>query len=459
MPDAGPQHSFFVVPPVVPATRPAEASPDDEERLGTNGGATEDGSRVFGSTIALYYPSHAESSGTIRWSLETGTTQITDSSFYACFAFDGSSAIGVQHEPMSHQFMGFFHWNETQGMTPIQVEVGAGFPVHTGGGGYSCARNNDIFLHNVHNSGLDTVRALTWQATQHSGKLVELQPEGVTIAQSRGELSRDGSSIGFNFWDVDGVLRPFHWTRQSGFEELQPPPGQSCEITLISDKGGVMAGICRTNDSSPRAFRWSTADHAVTLLSETDTAVLRMSADGELLAGADAYPTGNPFYDSLTIWRGSSTVLDTTRKREVSVIGFSDDGTLFLNEFEDGPASLTRALRWTESVGLEWLPWPEGQRWVEVQAYSSDGQVAVGVSVIEQEAARTYEAVLWDAQGVRTISRELVDAGIDLQGVQLLLAARVWNTSPLRIQGIGEIPPPQGRPVPQTWFAELPLRQ
>jgi hypothetical protein len=63
-------------------------------------------------------------------------------------------------------------------------------------------------------------------------------------------------------------------------------------------------------------------------------------------------------------------------------------------------------------------------------------------------------AVVWDALGVRDIAAELSAVGVNLQGIELRRAERVWAGSSIRVMGAGEL----SNGARRTWFAELPAR-
>lgn len=101
------------------------------------------------------------------------------------------------------------------------------------------------------------------------------------------DISADGGTVAATCSDGTNDL-PFYWSQNSGWVALELPAGSTAgRVVAMSDDGQVFAGV--VNGTADTAVRWTAPDAPPDLLPSTGaTTVYAMSADGQVVTGADA---------------------------------------------------------------------------------------------------------------------------------------------------------------------------
>ncbi len=251
-------------------------------------------------------------------------------------------------------------------------------------------------------------------------------------------------------------------------EEIKQPVGYSdCRIgqfagnpTTVSPDGSVVVGTCGGRAGLPVMFGWKAGDAAMSLVADGPPLPQRMSADGSNVLGT-ATP-GEHVVDGavgtgMTWWTSAGSVRTSEGG---SVWGLTPDKSAAWISATIGD-EYGVPMRWTRAGGTVRLAGAVGALGSELYAVSADGSLAVGISQLPPGAGRAqnrFHTVLWDAQGVRDVTQELLDAGFDQLGVpsqplsDRLVPDRVWSGASIRIQGHND-----GSPE-EVWFATVPAR-
>ncbi len=241
-------------------------------------------------------------------------------------------------------------------------------------------------------------------------------------------------------------------------EEIKQPAGYSdCSTALYGAiKASVLVGSCGDKAGSSVMFRWKVGDAAMSLVPDGPPQPQWMSADGSDVLGSGTpgeHVAENATATGMTWWTAAGSVRIS---EQGSVVSLSPDKSAAWM----GTGSEGVPMRWTRTGGAARLAGAPGAHSTAIGGVSADGSLAFGFSEMPPDPGRAnyrYHTLLWDAQGVRDITQELLDAGFDQLGVpsqelgQHLVPERVWPGASIRIQGIDV-------DKRQTWFATVPAR-
>jgi hypothetical protein len=447
-------YGFYVIPGSLQAGENA-ADFDSRARM-----VSENGLLVVGTTSVVpaplpglprgaddqVYPAEARyfywtpASGTQPWEGETPS----------CLSGDGSAIFSTAGDSRYNEPLAFTRWTPEGGfqvLGPSDSYESAGLTACS----YDGQRAGGSFWKRTPAQSTSDIRPVLWADGRWDNQVNAVLPTSQVPDGAWGWVSSVGSvSI------VTGYGTPNHvyWADGDAALELLVQPG-SCMAQPGSRDGKVVFSFCEV-EGGYEVYRWTADTREFARMGELGSDYAsEKSADGSALAAS----SGN----QLAYLKDGTTIF-ATADDHLEVLGVSDNGSHVY--VQQG----SQALRWSEAAGFVALeplsdlpctlltyPGIEG-------SWSSEG-LAVGLSsaasddpsdLIASECAwARSRAVLWDSGGARDIAAELTAAGIDLQGVELHRADRVWSASGVRIMGTGNL----ANGALRTWIAELPARE
>jgi uncharacterized membrane protein len=449
-------YRFYLVPPLGPPLQASE--PDDVLTTRVDASSiSKDGSLIVGTSSYQVYRGFdvvQERRDDIFWTRETGTQRFEKRSLGACLTPDGSAVFGNAAEPDGANE--FFRWTREGEFQTLNAKA------LFNGSFDDCSADGKTATGAAASSPDMLQQAMIWQRGKNADEIITIViPSLADAHQDRARLSRDGSTVVIQSrGSVERSASIHRWTAASGVTSLGLPTGYvSCELkgssrgmVVNADASAILADCLRAAGEYPTLFRWTLAAKAwAALPQDAPREPVWMSEDGLTLIGHTLNEVGPKF----VYWtEGTPPFVDLNPTGTSEAAAVSDDGGAYVNFHIYSPLERQFAVRWQEGV-LTPLPRLPGHAQSGVNASSADGRLAVGGS---WEAGGEGRAVLWDDQGVRDITAELEAAGVDLQGVDELMADRVWSGSPIVIQGHNSIQPDDPTTSYHVWFAELPAR-
>lgn len=266
-------------------------------------------------------------------------------------------------------------------------------------------------------------QAFRWNATEG---IVGLGVLAGGMASSGQGVSADGSVV---IGTADGgtplSLFAFRWTRSEG---LVPIPGLRasghCVAGAVSGAGDQIVGTCL--EVASEAFRWSDREGTIGLGrfgtgSNATSGATAISADGRVVGGA-----GHPVLIGAIVWDGDRPIIVGNPPGDSSgaITGLSTDGSVAVGVSVDGNHR-TRAFRWRRNTGIEPLPRADAFIATFAAGVSGDARRTVGWATTSEGE----RAVLWDgADYVRTLTELLCSESRE--------AIRDWRN--LRARAISE---------------------
>ena len=448
-------YGFYVIPGSLQAGDNA-ADFDSRARL-----VSENGSLVVGTTSVAPAPSPGLPRGAddqvyhgelryFYWTSASGT-QPWEGHTPSCLSGDGSAIFSTAGVSEDGDTLSFTRWTSEGGFQ----DLGASGSYEAAGMGwcsYDGQRAGGSFWKRAPVKSTSDIRAVLWADGRWDNQVNPVLPTSEVPDGAFGWVSPVGSvSIVTSY----GSPNHIYWADGDAALELLVQPG-SCIAQPASRDGKVVVSFCEVEDGF-EVYRWTADTREFARMGELgwpDHANVK-SADGSALAAS----SGNQL---AYLKDGTTTV--ATADGDLSVLGVSDDGSqVYLQQG-------SQALRWSEATGFVALeplselpctllsyPGSEGPRFPEGLAVGLSSAASDDASeLVPSECAwARSRAVLWDSRGVRDIQAELTAAGVDLQGVELHRADRVWSTSGVRIMGTGNL----ASGALRTWIAELPARE
>jgi probable HAF family extracellular repeat protein len=230
------------------------------------------------------------------------------------------------------------------------------------------------------------------------------EAEGLVLIGSVGQnpaISRDGKTIASDAKNARGISSAAIWMGGTNWRTLGGLPngvssgGSVSTAYGVSGDGSVIVGLAWVSQRYAHAFRWDGRNGMVDLgsLEGDSSRANAISADGNVIAGWDADPNGNPggVYD---YWRG--TIWWQALERLINPLGFvgeiqavNNDGSVIVGHGSTlAPRHAYRYTAWDGKVtslgALKRPPRLGTTRELEDQSYavavSDDGSVVVGTS-------------------------------------------------------------------------------
>ncbi|HEX6275019.1 MAG TPA: hypothetical protein VFZ53_18380 [Polyangiaceae bacterium] len=457
---------FLLLEPPPPLTFPpgATETSEREDALSVTG-ASRDGS-VLAGVFSYRYPSFnvPEDGEAFIWSEAEGVVRLGADALpgrrplavdYVWLSADGARLFGKyeeRHESGNgRDFGGFFSWSRGDGVRrAFALEDIAEAVIDFVADDARTAVGTYRFSNDI-----TTAQSLrTYRFTEAGGAVdlgvAEGLPETVVVTR----MSPDGHALLVNSNDA-APPRAFRYTETDGAQALGALDGfPECWAELMSDDAAVIVGSC-SNGATSRGFRWTEAGGMVALEGVgADDQVRALSADGSVVLGTTVDATG---LSALFRWTEADgkTVVASPAETNVFLDFYSltDDGrvafgSLVPRENGDLGEPGTQAFRWSDA-GIQPLGFLEGDDVSEVFTAAADGSVLGGTSHAAHVLGR---AALWDRRGIRDVTAELDQAGVDRHGSEPSFVHRVWSSSTtLVVQGTDTA----GR----SWVAWLPARE
>jgi hypothetical protein len=422
---------------------------------------SENGLLVVGTTSVVPAPSPGVPRGAddqvyrdelryFYWTPASGT-QPWEGPTPSCLSGDGSAIFSTAGVNAGNEPLAFTRWTREGG---FQV-IGTRDPSEAAGMdwcSYDGQRAGGYFWKRAPAKSTSDIRAVLWAEGRWDNQVNPILPTAQVPDGAFGWVSPVGSvSIVTSYGSPNRV----YWADGNAELELLVQPG-SCIAQAGSRDGKVVVSFCEV-EGGYEVYRWTAETRefgGMGQLGWPDYANVK-SADGSALAAS----SGN----QLAYLKDGTTIVATT-DGDLSALGVSDDGAQVYVQQE------SQALRWSEAAGFVALeplselpctllsyPGTDGPRFPEGLAVGLSSAASDDPSdLVPTECAwARSRAVLWDSRGARDIEAELTSAGVDLQGVELHRADRVWSTSGVRIMGTGNL----ANGALRTWIAELPARE
>lgn len=452
---ADPRYSFAVVPGAI-------VEGDDQRKLDIVARAVSDnGELIFGTmSTPIPTPSSVEElvdfapaglgvrsveARRFYWTRELGARLWERDADPQCLSGDGSAMFTFAESGPGNTAGGLLRWSKDEGFRIIataesQPDLGI----------QSCSYDGKRAAGYRGPAGLG-MHGWLWAEGQWNDEVNVIDADDSAPDSAFGWVSPRGSvSVVTNY----GSPTSLYWSGGAGELELLSQPHPDCAARPASRDGRVIVSFC-SDDSGRHVYRWTSDTRvfeSMGVLQEADV-VTETSPDGSALAGtAD---------NRLTYLKAGTTLRDVASD-PLEVRGLSEDGSVvYLQQFGEIP----NALSWTSSDGFQALESLPGRPCTELSfpdfrgARIVDG-MAVGVSATNDDSVTqscdwsTSRAVLWDSHGVRDIAAELKAAGVDLHGITLHVAERVWTGARIKVTGVGQL----ASGLLRSWIAELPPR-
>jgi hypothetical protein len=454
-PTQGPAgYGFYVIPGLLQAGDNA-ADFDSRARL-----VSENGLLVVGTTSVAPAPSPGLPRGAddqvyrddqryFYWTPASGT-QPWEGQTPSCLSGDGSTIFSAASVSAGNDSLAFTRWTREGG---FQV-LGASDSYESAGMdwcSYDGQRAGGFFWKRAPTKSPSDIRAVLWADGRWDNQVNPILPTSQVPDGAFGWVSPVGSvSIVTSYGSPNHV----YWADGDADLELLVQPG-SCMAQPASRDGKVVLSFCEVENGF-EVYRWTAETREFARMGELDwpDSANVKSADGNALAASS---------DNQFAYLKDGTTIVATVEGGVSVLGLSDDGSQVYVQQE------SQALRWSEAAGFVALeplselpctllsyPGTDGPRFPEGLAVGLSSAASDPSDLVPTECAwARSRAVLWDSRGARDIEAELTAAGVDLQGVELHRADRVWSTSGVRIMGTGNL----ANGALRTWIAELPARE
>ena len=245
-------------------------------------------------------------------------------------------------------------------------------------------------------------------------------------------VSADGSVVvGYSYVGGRSVedttpTHAFRWTQAGGMADLGVLPGDSSSsANAVSADGSTVVGMSEVEGSngavSLHAFRWTQAGGMIDLgtLGGKKAAAHGVSADGSVVVGeSGAEPEGTDHAFRWTQAGGMADLGVLPGDSSSMANAVSADGLVVVGYSYSAKADAAHAFRWTEADGMIDLGVPPGARSSVANAVSADGSVIVGDST-EQPGGPTHPFRWTQAEGIKDLKKLLVDAGINMTGINL----------------------------------------
>ncbi|HKY38330.1 MAG TPA: hypothetical protein VJN18_20445 [Polyangiaceae bacterium] len=452
---------------VIPGSLTAGEDPNDFATFAAR--VSDDGRLVLGGTIDISGNDFCQRARCVTylgdgrlfsWTRETGSQPWAGVGVEAaCLSADGS-VVFAPKAVVSGNYEGFARWTQSGGFANI-----SGRSDYPASSFWSCSSDGRAAGGNYWPGAVSAFPSpVLWKADRWDGQAIPvtstLQIPGAKVAWvlSDGLVLIIAQAPGPPYsnedvYRIEGDAEPV---------KLPHPPGSACRLVLMR---GLPTSILFWNCGTQSPFtiyRWSAATDQFLPVGEDSGRWYGISDDGSaVLSVAD---------DSFTYWKDNESVVIDIAPETVQPLGLSSDGHIVyfnLVENDGSPSARSTAMRWTPSGGFEPLGALPGLAWTElVPPYSNHERprfpegLAVGSAAPSYPRALGYtdstqmRAVLWDALGARDIAAELEAAGVDLQGLKLRAAERVFAGSPIRVMGWAQLPSGAER----AFIAALPTR-
>ena len=293
----------------------------------------------------------------------------------------------------------------------------------------------------VQNSG--TAHAFKWTA---AGGFVDLGTLGGASAAMA--ASADGGVVaGTSRLSAGGIWHAFRWTAGGGIVDLGSLGTNQARNysvgTGASADGSVIVGGSWTDTSIDRAFRWTAATGMVNLGTIGNTGdysdALGVSADGNVVVGLSFQNYRRAFR-----WTQAGGMVDlgnigSTRGDAVAVAA-NADGSVVVGKSIIGTGPDSHAFRWTQSGGMADLGTIAGVAGNSTAfGVNAAGSMVVGSSVFATGNTATHAMVWTAANGAQDLNVLLSNAGVNMTGVNLIVARGVSSNGQF-IAGSGNFP-------------------
>jgi len=284
-----------------------------------------------------------------------------------------------------------------------------------------------LFGTSVQSSG--TAHAFTWTAARGFVDLGTLGGASVAMGSSA-----DGAVVaGTSRLSPTGIWHAFRWTASGGMVDLGSLGTNQARNysvgTGASADGSVIVGGSWTDTTIDRAFRWTAATGMVNLGTIGNAGdysdALGVSADGNVVVGLSFNTTRRAFR-----WTAATGMVDlgnigSTRGDAVATAA-NADGAVVVGKSIIGTGPDSHAFRWTASGGMADLGTIGGVAGNSTAfGVNGDGSVVVGSSVFANGNAATHAMVWTAANGAQDLNVLLSNAGVNMTGVNLIVARGV----------------------------------
>lgn len=299
-------------------------------------------------------------------------------------------------------------------------------------------------------SGSQT-QAFRWTGGVMQG-LGALNPEN--FASVANACSADGGVVvGFSRYTTGVAFQAFR-APASGIgpgDGLGDLPGGALISNALacSADGSIVVGF-GTGAGGRQAFRYNATTGQMVAIGGPGTTAYGVSADGTVAVGQSLSTVEAILWTTDAQGNTSATVLPDLPGGLVGAEawGVSHNGMIVVGDSES--ANGLEACYWAQGQVFPLGDLPGGVFSSSALASSMDGQVIVGYGS-SASSGFLGEAVYWDHHGVNSIMDQLVAAGIDLQGFDLLVANGVSADGRV-IVGNGT----NGQGRPEAWMVILP---
>jgi hypothetical protein len=399
--------------------------------------------QVYNGDLQYFY--WTPTSGTQPW----GGTQPWEGHTPSCLSGDGSAIFSTAGVSADNDTLTFTRWTPEGGFQVIgasDLSDAAGLDWCS----YDGQRAGGYFWKRAPVKSPSDIHAVLWADGRWDNQVNPILPTSQVPDGAFGWVSPVGSVSIVSSYGSNHV----YWADGDAALELLVQPG-GCMAQPASRDGKVVVSFCEVEDGY-EVYRWTADTREFVRMGELgwpDYANVK-SADGSALAAS---------YGNQLAYLKDGTTIVATADGGVSALGVSDDGSQVYVQQD------SQAVRWSETAGFVALeplselpctllsyPGTDGPRFPEGLAVGLSSAASDPSDLVPTECAwARSRAVLWDAQGARDIQAELTAAGVDLQGVELHRADRVWSTSGVRIMGTGNL----ANGALRTWIAELPARE
>ena len=263
-------------------------------------------------------------------------------------------------------------------------------------------------------------RAFRWTS---SGGMEDLGVlPGATDSYGNG-ISGDGSAV-VGDSRVDGQSRAVRWTSSGGMQDLGVLPGGTWSSGRgISGDGSRVAGICITSDGFARAFRWTSSGGMEDLgvwPGGYNSSADAISEDGSIVAGQSGAGVNHTIAFRWTSDGGmedlgalSGEPFWYSEANAISHDGSVVAGSSYLDNGDNSASA--RAIRWTETGGMQNLGVLPGEVSSIAKTISGDGSLVAGYCAVDDWSV--HRPFLWTSTlGMVDLNAYLVSHGVDLAG-------------------------------------------